>query len=121
MNEWWYNDKTGKLHQQTSLFIGPQGKEWHGPYATQEAAMAFYEANKAAHPEWKSPVPPDTTIPDAVGGAIDKINPFSNANLQAWLIRIGEILLGIVLIGVGLAKLTGTTNAIAGIVKARIP
>lgn len=31
--------------------------------------------------------------------------PFEN-----WILRIGEILLGIVLIGVGVAKLTGTDN-----------
>jgi hypothetical protein len=121
MNEWWYNDQTGKLHQQTSAFIGPQGKEWHGPYPTQEAAIAFYNGQKAAHPEWVPPIPPKTTIPDAVQSATDAINPFKNADLQSWLIRIGEILLGIVLIGVGIAKITGTTNQISSIVKARIP
>jgi hypothetical protein len=42
---------------------------------------------------------------------------FHGLNLQSWLIRIGEILLGLVLIGVSLAKLTGTSNVISKALK----
>lgn len=42
---------------------------------------------------------------------------FHGLNLETWVLRIGEILLGVVLIGVGIAKLTGTENAISKIAK----
>lgn len=56
---------------------------------------------------------PNSILGIATGG-------LTNQDIQSWMIRIGEILLGIVLVGVGIAKLTGTTNAIAGLVKAKI-
>lgn len=42
---------------------------------------------------------------------------FHGLNLETWVLRIGEILLGVVLIGVGVAKLTGTENTISKIAK----
>lgn len=42
-------------------------------------------------------------------------------NLGSWFIRIGEILLGLVLVGVGVAKITGAQNMISSAVKAKIP
>jgi len=36
-----------------------------------------------------------------------------NANITQWFIRIGEVVLGIVLVAVGVAKLTGVQNTIA--------
>ena len=48
-------------------------------------------------------------------------NAFHGLNLGSWFLRIGEILLGIVLIGVGVARITGAQNAVSKIVKARIP
>ena len=53
-----------------------------------------------------------------IGAATDAIGGF---NLQSWFIRIGEILLGIVLVGVGVARITGVQNAISTIAKAKIP
>ena len=52
---------------------------------------------------------------DAIG------NFFSQLGQANTWIRIGEVLLGIVLIGIGLARITGTQNAVSSIVKARIP
>jgi hypothetical protein len=37
---------------------------------------------------------------------------FHGINLSGWLLRVGELILGVVLIGVGIAKLTGTDNVI---------
>jgi hypothetical protein len=54
----------------------------------------------------------------AAGTAVDKLGQF---NLGAWFLRIGEILLGLVLIGVGVARITGVQNAISSVVKAKIP
>jgi hypothetical protein len=42
-------------------------------------------------------------------------------NLGAWMLRIGEVLLGIVLVGVGVARITGAQNAVSQIVKTRLP
>ncbi len=52
-------------------------------------------------------------------------NPLSNVlggfNLGSWFLRVGEILLGLVLIGVGVARITGVQNAISKVVKAKVP
>jgi hypothetical protein len=40
-----------------------------------------------------------------------------NANITVWFLRIGEVVLGIVLIAVGVAKLTGVSNSISTIAK----
>jgi hypothetical protein len=48
---------------------------------------------------------------------LNPLDAFKGLNLGNWILRIGEILLGVVLIGVGVAKLTGTTNAVAGAAK----
>jgi hypothetical protein len=41
----------------------------------------------------------------------------ANANITAWFIRIGEVALGIVLIAVGVAKLTGASNVVTKAMK----
>lgn len=48
-------------------------------------------------------------------------NVFHGLNLTSWFLRIGEILLGIVLVGVGVARITGAQNAVSKIVKTRLP
>ena len=48
-------------------------------------------------------------------------NAFHGLDLGSWFIRIGEILLGIVLVGVGVARITGAQNAISKIVKTKVP
>jgi hypothetical protein len=42
-------------------------------------------------------------------------------DIGAWFLRVGEILLGLVLIGVGVARITGAQNAISKIVKTKVP
>jgi hypothetical protein len=54
----------------------------------------------------------------AVGTAVDTLGRF---NLGAWFLRIGEILLGLVLIGVGIARITGLQNAVSEVVKTKLP
>jgi hypothetical protein len=46
---------------------------------------------------------------------------FKGLNLGNWFMRIGEILLGIVLVGVGVARITGAQNAISSFVKTKVP
>lgn len=40
-----------------------------------------------------------------------------NANITTWFIRVGEVVLGIVLVAIGVAKLTGVQNTIAKVAK----
>lgn len=42
-------------------------------------------------------------------------------NLSGWFLRIGEVLLGVVLIGVGIARITGAQNAISAMAKTKLP
>lgn len=61
-------------------------------------------------------------IPGAAAkGAENAINVLGGFNITNWFLRIGEILLGLVLVGVGIARLTGTQNAISKIVKSKVP
>lgn len=46
---------------------------------------------------------------------------FKGLNLGSFLLRIGEIALGIVLVGVGIARITGLQNAVSDVVKTKIP
>jgi hypothetical protein len=55
----------------------------------------------------------------AGGIAIGRLNVC--VDLEHWILRIGEGLLGIVLIGVGLARITGVQNAVSSIVKSKLP
>jgi hypothetical protein len=119
---WYYNSNTG-LVDQTNDLIGWQslhaGLGWHGPFKTEQAAMDYYNANKGKNPGW---VKPTTSKLDAINPLpANPLDQLGNIDLTSWFIRVGEILLGIVLIGVGIAKLTGTTNAVSNLVKARIP
>jgi hypothetical protein len=59
----------------------------------------------------------------AAGGTtgINPLDIIGKFNLSSWVLRIGEILLGIVLVGVGIARITGAQNAISNIVKTKMP
>jgi hypothetical protein len=45
---------------------------------------------------------------------------FKGLNLGSWFLRVGEILLGLVLIGVGIARITGVQNAVSAAVKTKL-
>jgi hypothetical protein len=130
---WIYNSRTGTVVLNALPFAQlslKSGLGWHGPFDNKEAAVKYYNDNKAKNPGWIAPtgffdsVGNVGNIATGTGEAIDNTIQnklgLSDENIRSWLIRIGEILLGIVLVGVGIAKLTGTTNAVAGLVKAKI-
>lgn len=129
--DWMYNSRTGAVMNFPKGYGYIElkaGLGWHGPFDSKAKALAYYEANKAGNPGWKAPTDAAGVIanaPDAIvsqaGAAATGALGLSDEELRSWLIRISEIMLGIVLVAVGLAKLTGTTNAIASLVKARIP
>lgn len=124
--EWIYNSHTGfviELPSPAAFIELKSGLGWHGPFKTKQAAYDYYTQNSSSNPGWTAPT-------DSIGGALNNggtaavkavgLGSFTNENITTWFIRIGEVLLGIVLLGVGLAKLTGTTNTVASFVKAKI-
>jgi hypothetical protein len=125
--DWYYNHNSGSINQEKNIVIPGMGQkpgtDWEGPFPTKEAAFKYYADNHAAHPGWKEPTDSawkqfqNSTESGASAGA--DVLGFGGGSIDAqnWFIRIGEILLGIVLIGVGVAKLTGTTNLISKALK----
>jgi len=125
---WNYNSNTGAVQQipaPQAAILRSLGLGWHGPFNSKEEALAFYNNGKAANPGWKAPAGIFDTIPNAIDSAGDKAaaitDPLGRLNLGGWFIRIGEILLGIVLIGVGIARLTGIQNVVSKVAKVAIP
>lgn len=57
----------------------------------------------------------------AAAGAEKAVDSLGGFNLGSWFLRIGEILLGLVLVGVGVARITGAQNVISKAVKTRLP
>lgn len=57
----------------------------------------------------------------AAAGAEKAVESLGGFNLASWFLRIGEILLGLVLIGVGVARITGAQNAISKVVRTKLP
>jgi len=86
----------------------------------------FNQVGLVAGAKWAGvPVP---SSPSGTGGETVPGTPADAAselwhglNLQSWIVRVGEILLGVVLIGVGIAKLTGASNIISTAAKVAIP
>ena len=57
-------------------------------------------------------------IPGAAAkGAENAVETLGGFNLGSWFLRIGEILLGLVLVGVGVARITGAQNVISKALK----
>lgn len=119
---WMYNSNTGAigpfLAPQT-IFLLHSGLGWHGTFGSKDEALAYYNANKDKNPGWKAPTQDaGTAISNAGSTAVNDATQaitgqsFKNLNLQVWFLRIGEIILGVILIGVGVAKLTGVGNVV---------
>jgi hypothetical protein len=128
--DWNYNSYTGAvvhIPSPQSAIIRSMGIGWHGPFKTKEEALAFYAANKDANPGWKAPTGVLGNIGNAVlvpGEAVTGVNvndQLGKLNLGGWFVRISEILLGMVLIGVGIARLTGVQNVVSKVAKVAIP
>jgi len=125
---WYYNDVTGEVFQETgvaaiaenvNIKIGSAsgwlfGDKTYGPYPTQAQA----QAQKNAHPptgiasKIHSALSGATTAATGVGDFLGRLTQAST-----W-IRVGEVLLGLALIIVGLAKLTTAVPAATKIASA---
>lgn len=124
--EWIYNSHTGYVTEMPTpaAFIElKSGLGWHGPFKSKQEAYDYYTQNKDKNPGWAAPTDSVSGALNGAGEAVVKgvgLGGLTNENITSWFIRIGEVLLGIVLLGVGVAKLTGTTNAVASFVKAKV-
>lgn len=126
MSKWYYNENSG-LVGDDSWYNRAYELEifgWHGPFDTKQDLFKYYADNRDAHPDWKEPTDDgwkaykQSLETGAASVTSDVLGVGQNGvQVQNWFIRIGEILLGIVLIGVGVAKLTGATNAISKLAK----
>jgi hypothetical protein len=125
---WYYNSNSGAVQEAPDAvaFLSLHaGVGYHGPFPTKQAALDYYTNNKAANPGWKAPTGLAGNIANAVSSSAGKVkdaigDPLGKFNLAGWFIRVGEILLGLILVGVGVAKLTGTSNVVSQLVKAKI-
>lgn len=103
---WFVNNASGTIQRQSNpvLAEGLAQSGWTG-FPTQALAKAF--ANKGPAGSIKS-------VGQSAFSGINAIGDFANKLTQAntWL-RIAEAVLGIMLIGVALAKLTGVDNQVA--------
>lgn len=137
-NKWYYNSSIGAVDQKDD-WIGwvdlKSGIGWHGPFDSRQNALDFYAQNKSKNPGWQQPTgfvgtiingARDTAkIPDKVGQAVEDAkkavtDPLGKFNLGGWFLRVGEILIGLVLIGVGVAKLTGTANIVSQVARVKL-
>jgi hypothetical protein len=130
-DKWYYNSNSGVVAQYNTVTEWPalhSGTGWHGPFNAKQDALNYYTTNQAKNPGWKAPTDSLTTgLGNAVATGTSNVTSgitsglgLNDDEIRSWLVRIGEILLGVVLVAVGVAKLTGTTNVVASAVKARI-
>jgi hypothetical protein len=124
--EWWVIAEASSSNMSGSFVVvqgnalqirAKYGSAAHGPYPTQAAAQAAANSRGGGFPGPNISGNPGTAIKQGIGS----IDLFHGLDLGSILLRVGEVLLGIVLVGVGVAKLTGTTNLVASAVKAKIP
>lgn len=124
MAKFYYNDKSGLIGDDAwynRLWLSEKFG-WHGPFNTKEELYKFYADNRAAHPSWKEPTDDGwkaykQTIESGASSVTEDVLGTNGLQAQNWFIRIGEIVLGIVLIGIGVAKLTGAANVVSKALK----
>jgi len=121
--EWFYNDVSGSVISEPAVVGFSQGHfpGWHGPFASKQAALDFYTANKAAHPGWKAPTGLDGAVGNTVtsgaaaaaGGVADFLTRLVNPH--TWL-RVGEFVVGAIFLVIGLnALLHNPAGKVAGV------
>jgi hypothetical protein len=124
---WIYNSRSGAvdhLPANVANLLLKSGQGFHGPFNSEQEILDYYNSNKGANPGWHAPEGDFfkrllNTVSSAPSDALSsaKNNILGNVNVQSWFLRIGEILFGLILVGVGIAKLTGTANVISKAMK----
>lgn len=120
-----YNSHTGVITTLPTPIAEVQlrlGIGWHGPFQSVREAVDYFHANKSKNPGWKEPTGNvGQALENAGSSAVSEVKEAVTGDIAdkfgAWFLRIGEVLLGLVLIGVGLAKLTGIENVVSKVAK----
>lgn len=107
-NQWFYNDVSGAIiHITQKSLADVQGKipSWHG-FKTKAEAEAYKNGHKPS-------VPALGAAGDLAKGAVD-VGGFLSAltNKNTWL-RVAEVSIGVLLLVVGLVKLTNAASVVS--------
>ena len=122
-NDYYVNDLTGTIQRQGNALLAKAllASGWTGPYTWAEAKglAAGLAATGATNPSGAGATPTPTSISGAAGtsGLTAFLARLSQAS--TWL-RVAEVLLGVVLLAVGIARITNAVpiaTQIAGAVK----
>lgn len=114
---WFYNSISGGVISEPALgdTIQAHLPGWHGPFASKQAALDYYQANKASHPGWAAPSGLLGGIGNTVtagAGAAGKAVLGGGWNLVlgntgGLLVRILKVGVGLVLLIAGALRLSG--------------
>jgi hypothetical protein len=125
-DQWWfYNSYTGQVIEDTDrvtalgdMLRTKTGTGWHY-YASQIDMLNAIQANKWPPPQYQNSIGGNIgNAPKIAGGVLGNVFSLSGgpADANFW-IRLGEGLLGIILIAIGIEKITGSANAITNAVR----
>jgi hypothetical protein len=122
-NDYYVNAVTHTIQRQSNPLYAAslRATGWLGPYdwATAQGVASGLKS-VTPNPVTGMPTGPGITA-NPVQAAQEAKGLFHGLSLPNLFLRIGEVVLGVVLVGVGVAKLTGATNLISSAVKAKIP
>jgi hypothetical protein len=101
----WKDANAGRILSPDESGEGQQLVKWKGPFATEA------EAKTAQNPRQQSPNPANDLVNAAENSTTNPLTGlaavgqfFNNLGSAAWWLRIGEVVLGLVLVAVGVAK-----------------
>lgn len=125
---WYYNSKSGEIIDMKSNDPRRLNPGWYAlkldPDDTPDDPNWIQKLTKAIAtlPIFGNPALPHlpTNQIPSPGEVVEATKNQFLPDLDLWLKRIAEVVIGGLLIGVGIAKLTGTDNAIAKLVKAGV-
>jgi hypothetical protein len=102
----WNDANAGRILSPSESGFGQQLVKWKGPFATEA------EAKTAQNPQQQSPNPVNNLVNAAENSTSNPLTGvaaigqfFNNLGSAAWWLRIGEVVLGLVLVAVGVAKM----------------
>lgn len=122
---WFYNSLSGAIIQGPAIgdTIQLALPGWHGPFASKQAALDYYQANKAAHPGWAAPTGLAGNVGNTVGAAAGAV---AKGIAGAWKLQLGntggllvrtlKVGVGLVLLVAGVLKLSGASRKLDTIV-----
>jgi|ERR1035437_3630369 hypothetical protein len=120
-----YNAWVGNgSYQGWQVVMGPFNTQAQAQSASPSGGLSYLglltqvAANTIMHQASNYPATSASAVNTAItSNPLDVIGHF---NLGGWFLRVGEVLIGLVLIGVGVARMTGAQNIISSALKTKI-